>query len=180
MRFRMMARRAAISLFLIVHLTAVATWNLPAGELRARAIPIAQYYILPTGLWQYWGMFAPDPVKETLTVEAMALDSKGKIYRYPFPKVADYSFLGSIPRVRVSKFNNLMADKMVPIHREIAARHAVRQMNIDSAAFPVHVELNFLYWTSPPVGAPPTDPMTPPQQVMISAYRYPSLSEVLP
>ena len=180
MRFSTIARRGLISAFLVVHLTSVAVWNLPACALRARCHGYVSYYMLPTGLWQYWGMFAPDPINQTLTAEAMAMDSQGKIHRYAFPRIADYSILGRIPRVRYSKFTCTLNEPTTPIHREFAARHAVRQMKLSEDAFPVHVELNYLLWQTPPPGSPPVDPMTPPTQQLISAYRYPSLAEVQP
>ncbi len=178
MRIRMMARRGAISIFLVLHLAAVALWNLPACPLRARFEGLAAYYILPTGLWQYWGMFAPDPIRDTLTAEAMAMDAQGKLHRFGFPKIADYSFWAQIPRVRFSKFTCNLNEPTLRVHREFAARHAVRQMNLPEEAFPVHVELNYQLWRSPPPGSPPIDPLTPPIQILIESYRFPTIAEV--
>ena len=180
MRFRMMARRGVISLFLMVHLIALAIWNMPKCEVRARSHALLSYYMLPTGLWQYWGMFAPDPIKETLTAEAMVMDAQGKIHRYAFPKIADYSFWGQIPRVRYSKFTCNLNERDIPIHREFAVRHAVRQMNLTEDAFPIHAELNFLLRAAPLPGSPPADPMIPPTQVLLASYRFPTLAEVHP
>ncbi len=178
MRFRTMARRGAISAFLLFHLSALAIWNMPACEVRSRCQGALSYYMLPTGLWQYWGMFAPDPMTQTVIAEAMARDAQGKIHRYAFPKLADYSSLGRIPRFRYSKFTCNLKESAMPEHRELAVRHAIRQMNLTENEFPLHVELNYLLWQAPPPGSPPVDPMTPPTQQLIAAYKYDSLAEV--
>ena len=88
------ARRLAISAFLIGHMGAVSIWVLPPCPIQRRCAGTLAYYILPLGLWQYWGMFAPDPVRDTLMLEAEAIDVRGIRYNFAFPKLADYSRLG--------------------------------------------------------------------------------------
>ena len=92
------ARRLAISAFLIGHMGAVSIWVLPPCPIQRRCAGTLAYYILPLGLWQYWGMFAPDPVRDTLMLEAEVIDVRGIRYNFAFPKLADYSAMrGDLP-----------------------------------------------------------------------------------
>ena len=60
-------KKAAISAFLLAHLAAVAVWNLPDCAIKGRFVGPSARYLLPLGLWQHWGMFAPHPAKATST-----------------------------------------------------------------------------------------------------------------
>src|SRR5262249_13634599 len=91
-------KKSALSLFVVAHLGATVLWVLPACPLRERCWPVVSSYIMPTGMWQYWGMFAPDPMRDTLTLEAEALDVRGLRYGFTFPRLADYSKLAGVPR----------------------------------------------------------------------------------
>src|SRR5438874_2588471 len=84
------ARRVAISAFVVVHMSATLVWVMPGCPIRGRCFNLASYYILPLGLWQYWGMFAPDPMSHTFTLEAEVVDANGLRSRFVFPKLADY------------------------------------------------------------------------------------------
>lgn len=46
---------------------------------------IASLYLLPTGFWQYWDMFAPDPASTDIYCDAIVTyrDGSKKIYHYP-------------------------------------------------------------------------------------------------
>jgi hypothetical protein len=91
MDWRLTVRRLLISVFLIVHLSATVLWVLPPCPLKQRTIGLVSYYILPLGLWQYWTMFSPDPVRNTFTLEAEVVDAKGLRAVFAFPKLADYT-----------------------------------------------------------------------------------------
>jgi hypothetical protein len=174
------ARRWAISAFLVVHVSAVTLWVLPASPLRLRVMNVASYYILPLGLWQYWGMFAPDPVRDTVMLEAEVVDARGLRYSFAFPRLADYSKWRGVPRVRHSKFAANMAVEECATNREFAARHVVRRLGLPASAFPVVAQLLYQVRLSPPPGGPPPDPMTPTRPHIIATYRFPSLDEVMP
>lgn len=59
LNWRWNAHRLTISAFLIVHLFAVGIINLPDSALRQRLIMPVLHYLVPIGLDQAWGMFAP-------------------------------------------------------------------------------------------------------------------------
>src|SRR5512135_842784 len=76
------------------------------------AFPTLQYYMLPLGIWQFWAMFAPDPIRDTLTVEAEVIDARGLRHLFAFTRVGDLNRWDSIPKFRHSKYTvNLSIDE---------------------------------------------------------------------
>jgi hypothetical protein len=174
------ARRLAISAFLVVHITATLIWVSPPCELRNRFQPIVRYYIMPLGVWQYWTMFSPDPVRDAVTVEAELTDCKGIRHSFAFPRLADYSMLDGIPRFRFSKYAANLSDGEFAIPRKCAARHAARALKLAPEQFPVEVHLVYQCRLAPNPGEPAGDPMTPTKPVVIGHFEFASRSEVYP
>ncbi len=172
-------KRLAISAFLVIHLAALFLWNMPYCAIRVRTLDFAVRYLYPLGLWQNWAMFAPDPVQNTLMLQAVAVDKNGVLYNFAFPKMADFTLWQGVPRVRHTKFSSYFANDEFAAHREFGARHVVRQLNIPREAFPVEVELQYVVRDTPPPGTVP-DPMAPTRTVPIKAYRFPTWEETHP
>ena len=91
MNWRWTARRIVISTFLIVHFGAVIIINLPASVLRQTLIVPVAWYLLPIGLDQAWGMFAPNPVMHDNTLEVVTVDANGIQRTYVYPRMKDFS-----------------------------------------------------------------------------------------
>ena len=172
------ARQWGLSAFVTFHLGATLLWVLPPSPLRAATWPAVRYYMMPIGHWQYWGMFAPDPVRNTLTLEADVVDAHGLRATYEFTKVADYSWWQAIGFFRHSKYAANLAAPGSEIHREIAMRHAVRRLQVPDSAFPVDVKLLYKITPTPEPGGPAADPMTPKQHVVIGTSRFEQPGEV--
>ncbi len=172
--------RLALSAFLLVHLAAILVWNLPESALKQRIGSWAGSYLLPTGQWQHWGMFAPEPLRETLALEAQARDSQGIIHIYKFPRMADRPVAAAFSGYRHSKFShNLLAETAVA-YREFAARHAARSWNLPAASFPLDLDLYHNMWRPAEIGQPPADPSRPPEIRFLQAYRFASPQDLLP
>lgn len=77
--------RAAISAFVAATVLSLVVWNLPESELRSRAFPVVETYIGLTGLGQNWGVFAPDPRRETISLAARARYADGREEILEFP-----------------------------------------------------------------------------------------------
>ena len=45
--------------------------------------------MLPLGLWQWWAMFAPEPINETFVLDAEVIDAKGMRHIHEFPRIGD-------------------------------------------------------------------------------------------
>lgn len=172
------AGRLGISAFLVFHIGATVVWVLPPCPVRQRCFDPVACYIMPLGLWQYWGMFAPDPVRDTMTLEADAVDARGLRTSFVFPKLADYSTWRGIPRFRHSKFAANLSVPELQLQREYTARHVVRRLGMPDEAFPVDVHLLYQVRLTPPPGGPPADPMTPAQPYVIGTYHFETPGEV--
>ena len=180
MNWRWTAKKVAISAFLIFHLAMVAVINLPDSFLKVRLWPVAIHYLLPIGLDQAWGMFAPNPVMHTMHMEVMTVDSLGVQRVYAFPRMEDFDRLQAVPRVRHSKFASNCSVEGNRAHREFAVRHAIRQLDIPREAFPVSAQLVYQVRETPPLGQGKPDRMKPPVARTLDTYRYPSIAEVNP
>ena len=170
-------RRMAISAFLMLHLAALAVWNIPNCVLRQRFMPTARLYIYPLALWQNWSMFAPDPMRHTITLEASAIDSKGMVYTYAFPKMADFGFWESMPKVRHGKFIAYMSGEEFAENRQVAANHALRQLKVPPENYPVELELQYQVKETPPPGQVP-DPLRPSKTHPLQTFRISTWEEV--
>jgi hypothetical protein len=174
-------RRVLISVFVVLHLSATVLWVLPPCPLRARCIGVVQYYMVPMGFWQYWGMFAPDPQRDSMTLEAEVIDARGIRSTFAFPKMADYpTQVAKLARFRYPKYaaNLLMPDTQVD--RKLSARHALRRLDLPDDAYPLTVSLVYHVRVAPPPGGPPADPMTPPQPFVACTLPFASSSEARP
>lgn len=180
MALRWNAWRLAISAYLIFHMTAVVVWVLPGCPVKERLYRTLSYYMMPLGLWQYWAMFAPDPVRDTLTLETEVIDSKGLRYHFMFPRLADYTAWQGIPRFRYSKYTANLAPNDSELLRKFAARHAVRQLGLQADTFPVDAHVFFQVRETSQPGQPLTDPMTPTKPHLLTTFHFDSIAEVRP
>lgn len=95
--------------FVLFHLLAITVWSVPRPrpELIAGTVePVGnerlllannrylqqspiKYYLQCTGLWQYWDMFAPDPLKRDIYMDAIVTYRSGDKHTYKYLRVAD-------------------------------------------------------------------------------------------
>lgn len=54
------------------------------NELRPSPI---KFYVLPTGFWQYWDMFAPDPASTDSWCDALVTYKDGTVKTYQYPRM---------------------------------------------------------------------------------------------
>ncbi len=173
-------KRAGLSAVIVAHLAAVILWNLPKCALRERCAGWTQYYLMPTGQWQGWDMFAPDPVRDTVALEAVVRDRHGMLRRYEFPRNADKGVWDALKGFRHSKFLGLMSVPEAVAYREFAARAVLRDLAVTPASYPADVELYYDLTRTPPPGAGPADPLARPEHVVLQVYRFPTYEEAQP
>lgn len=175
---RWTAWKLVISAFVLFHMAGTLVWVTPESPIRRELLPWFRSYMVPLGLWQGWGMFAPDPVQSTYTLEAEVSDVRGLGRIHEFAKVADLPFWRKMPGFRHPKLAaNLLADEYVP-QREMAARHVVRTLGIAPDAFPVYVRLYYQVAETPPPGSSQADPMAPKTIHNLAAFQFESWDEV--
>jgi hypothetical protein len=180
MAWRWTARRLVVSAFVILHLSALTLWTMPPCAIKERFQSPCRYYMLPLGLWQWWAIFAPDPSRSTLLLDAEVVDAKGMRHVYEFPRIADLTWWQKIPRYRNPKFTCNMGSAEYAKHREFTARHAVRQLGLGAGAFPVWVSLYFVVKDAPPPGIGVADPMAPSRIQVLDRFQFGSVQEVRP
>ena len=173
-------KRVAVSAFLIVHLAAVILWNLPPCPLKLRCATPCAYYLMPLGLWQHWGMFAPDPVRDTATLEALVVDARGLLHEFAFPATHAMSPWRAALHYRMAKMETNAGPEDLRATREMIARHVVRSLDLPAADFPVDVQLQYQVRSTPAIGSPADTPPPAPVPVVIMSYRYPTRADVLP
>jgi hypothetical protein len=175
---RWTALRLALSAYILFHLAATIAWVIPFSPLKAALMPKFRYYMLPLGLWQSWGMFAPDPLDCTITLESEVTDAKGMRHIHEFTKVADLPLWQKLPRFRHPKLtSNVQTEEYAP-QREVVARHAVRSLGLGPESFPVIVSLYYQVTPPAPLGVGQSDPMTPTRMHHLAAYQFDDWSEV--
>jgi hypothetical protein len=180
MVWRWTARRLGISAFVIFHLSALAIWTNPPCAIKERFQTHFRYYMLPLGLWQWWAIFAPEPMRNTMMLDAEVVDAKGMRHVYEFPRIGDLSWWEKIPRYRNPKFTANMANEEYSKHREFTARHAVRQLGLGPEAFPVWVSLYYEIKDAPPPGTGVADPLAPTRIHVVDRFQFGSQKEVRP
>jgi hypothetical protein len=142
--------RILISAFIVVTLVVIVAANLPASELKAQLTRISNPYIELVGIKQVWGVFAPDPRRRVLFLEAKIRYDDGTTGVWKPPRGAP--FPNSYRDVRWRKW-------VEPVHltqalwplmtRWIAREHAT------SGKRPVEVELiRRSYWMNAPGPGP--------------------------
>ncbi|MGP0064625.1 MAG: hypothetical protein ACLQGP_13635 [Isosphaeraceae bacterium] len=180
MAWRWNARRLVISAFVIFHLSALMMWTMPNCAIKERFQSPYRFYMLPLGLWQWWAIFAPDPIRHTTNLNAEVVDAKGMRQIYEFERIGDLPWWQKLPRYRHPKFTANMSNDEYTRHREFTARHVVRQLGLDAEAFPVWVSLFYEIKDSPPPGTGVSDPMAPTRLQMVDRFQFGSLKEVMP
>jgi hypothetical protein len=181
LNWRWTARRVVISTFVLLHLSALMIWTMPDCAIKQRFQAPYRYYMLPLGLWQWWAIFAPDPLRENRVLEAEVIDAKGLIHIHEFTKIGDLSVWQKLGRYRHPKFtDNMVNGGEYGRQREFTARHVVRQLGLREDAFPLTVSLYARVNDVPPAGISSTDAMLNARIHMIERFQFASLKEVCP
>jgi hypothetical protein len=178
--WRWTAQRLVISAFVLFHLSALAIWTIPNCAIKERFEGPYHYYMLPLGIWQWWAIFAPNPMSENQVLEAEVVDAKQLIHNYEFTKIGDLSCWEKLSRYRHPKFTGNMLNSEYLTQRKFTARHVVRQLGLGDDAFPLCVSLYVKLTPAPPFGSAVTDPMAPAHIQVLDRYEFASLKEVSP
>jgi len=140
-------RRILINTFLIFHLVVITCWCVPlpipfAGLVKELARP----YLLWSGMFQSWDMFAPSPKTINSYVEAMVFFKNGHTKKWAFPRMEQLSFTDRYYKERYRKYvENLKEDNNSAIWAD-AAREIAR-LNSTPAA-PVRMVFLIRYWSN--------------------------------
>jgi hypothetical protein len=84
------AGRAVISGFVVVTLLALVFWNLPDSEIKHRALKVVRPYITALSIDQNWGVFSPDPRRESVELIARVEYADGSEETLGVPRGGDF------------------------------------------------------------------------------------------
>ncbi|MBY0546576.1 MAG: hypothetical protein K2W95_04750 [Candidatus Obscuribacterales bacterium] len=141
--------RAAVSCFIAAYATGIGLWLCPPSLWRDNIVRHYEPLILWMGLWQDFAMFAPDPRKINLHIEALITYSDGSTVAYTFPRMEKLDLGTRILKERYRKYANdfLNWDKDKILWGD-AARFVARS-HFKPDKCPVTVEL-IRYWAEIP------------------------------
>ena len=136
-------KHIAISAFLLFHLVAIASWSLPINSLlndRFRAV--IRPYIVWSGLFQAWDMFAPDPAKLNSYVQAEVWFRDGSVRLWSIPRMNELGYFDRYFKERYRKYATeyLRMDSHSALWPD-AARYVAR-LHRDPSNPPTAVRLN--------------------------------------
>lgn len=142
------ARMFAANLFIIFHLAAFFAWCLPIQSLivsnfKNRIKP----YMFATGLFQGWDMFAPDPLRLNIRVDAEITYRDGSVRAWQYPRMDKLGFVDRYFKERYRKYATeyLRVDEYAAL-RPDSARLLARVNNDQPSNPPVTVTL-FRSWS---------------------------------
>ena len=176
--WRWTAWRIGVSAFVAFHVSAISLWTTPDCAIKQQFQGMFRYYVLPLGLWQWWAIFAPEPVKNTLELSVEVVDSKGLRHIYDYPRLAPMPWWQKALYYREPKFvANMTVDEHVK-SRIFVTRYAVRQLGLPAEAYPLTANLFYRIETTPPPGTAEFDPMSEKQVLILGDFRFQSRKEV--
>ncbi len=144
------SRRLVVSALIVAHAAAVILWLLPASRARGAVAGVADRYINYAGVWQSWGMFAPEPANLNLYVHARIDYRDGSQRTWSFPRMNQLDFVTRYRLERYRKYEEYAhLDGYGAIWPDLA-RWVARQHNDNPANPPVAVTLIRTWWEVPP------------------------------
>jgi hypothetical protein len=131
--------RAFLTAFILVTLVAIVTANFPESKLRHETSRVTEPYLNATGLDQVWSVFAPDPRRVSLALEARVRYADGTIGTCSPPRRG--SLLGAYSDYRWAKWlENVVQDANRDQLWHDAALFVARERT-DSGRRPVEITL---------------------------------------
>jgi hypothetical protein len=149
------AGRIVISLFILLTLVTVLTANLPTSRLQHLLLSADHPYLYATGLDQNWGVFSPEPRRETIHISAVVTFADGSRTTWRVKK--EDPLVGEYRDYRWLKWSEFVVS---PAYEELwkpAALYVARRV-ATRAHRPVKVELENHYWALQPPGHIPDHP----------------------
>ncbi len=152
---RTVAGRIIISAFLAVTLLTLLTANLPASRLREILLHADHPYLYGVALDQSWGVFSPDPRRETIQVTARLNYQDGSMSFWRVPRrnavtgeYTDYRWLKWSEYVIQPSYSDLWRPTALYVARKFAT----------ASSAPVRVTLINSWYPLPPPGNAETRP----------------------
>jgi hypothetical protein len=123
-------RRGAISVFILFHLIAITCVAVPTDFSPIKNLrELVEPYMLWTGLFQRWDMFAPDPPAINSYVKAVVISRDRHMQVWSFPRMEELGFGERYRKERYRKFLEVLPQQQnAPLWPDVA-RHVASQFN---------------------------------------------------
>lgn len=131
--------RILISGFVLFVLVGTVVWNLPESKLKRSDSRYVEPVVLALGLDQTWGVFAPEPRKQTFDMEARIIYDDGTREIWTMPKAAE-PFVSSFRTYHWQKYSEYARNDMPPATLRPLAGWVARKHNM-AGRRPVEVTL---------------------------------------
>jgi hypothetical protein len=119
-------RRTAINAFILFHLVTVTCAALPVDFAPVVAIRgLVWPYVLWTGLFQRWDMFAPDPPTINSYIKTVVISQDRHMRVWSFPRMEELSVAERFRKERYRKFSDVLPQpQMARLWPDVARRVA--------------------------------------------------------
>jgi hypothetical protein len=122
--------QTAVSIFILFHLIAITCWAVPVNFSAVRELrEIIRPYMLWTGLYQSWDMFAPNPKSINSYIKAVVFTQDRHMKVWTFPRMEELSFGERYPKERYRKFAEMLPDQKNEALWPGVAAHVARLFN---------------------------------------------------
>src|ERR1051325_2069577 len=143
-------KRAALNIFIAFHVYAMVIWGLPESTFRNHMARPVEKYVVYSGLWHIWGMFAPKPLDINFDIRATVKYKDGSTAEWIAPRMEELPIGRLLPKERFRKWRErIRADEYAKIWDD-TARWIARQMNTNVNNPPVEVRLTRWWVEIPP------------------------------
>lgn len=120
----------AVSIFILFHLIAITCWAVPVNFSAVRELrEIIRPYMLWTGLYQSWDMFAPNPKSIDAYIKAVVFTQDRHMKVWTFPRMEELNFRERYPKERYRKFAEMLPDQKNEALWPGVAAHVARLFN---------------------------------------------------
>lgn len=149
------AGKVLISLFIVVHVSAICLWLCPSSRIRDLLLAPLRPYVTFLGLWQSWGVFAPDPKNWNPYMTALIIFADGSQKMWEFPRMDKLNLIDKMFKERYRKWaNDCVNNEQVAIVWPDTARYIAR-LHSNPVNPPVSVSIiRHWTWISPPNECP--------------------------
>ena len=149
-------RRSVLSAILVFTLAAMLISNLPESQLRRSGLKVVGSFLDVTGLHQNWNLFAPDPRRITLELEARVIYADGTIVTWR-PTVGD-PFVGVYASFRWRKWASYVVNRTNASKLWAPTADWIARTHIRDGSYPARVLLLRRSYLAPEPGRGTTQP----------------------
>jgi hypothetical protein len=150
------AGRVVISAFIVVTLVTLLTANLPASRLESLLLSADHPYLYGAGLDQSWGVFSPDPRRETIHITAEVTFADGSRSTWNLP--TRDPFIGAYTDYRWLKWTEYLVSPAYSNLWQPAAIYVARRF-ATAQRRPTRVALMNKWYDLPPPGQAQNQPI---------------------